>query len=56
MTIGVAISPGVDSHFRLEQISGYKNQLPEEETRALVYQWLEECKSALKSKPGTTNR
>jgi hypothetical protein len=56
MTIGVAISPGVDCHFRLEQISGYKNQLPEEETRALVYQWFEECKSALKSKPSTTNR
>ena len=46
MTIGISIERNLEFPYRIEQISGYRNKTPAEQTRATVYQWFEQCKSS----------
>ena len=44
MTIGISINMKKAFPFDIEQISGYKNALPSNETRQIIYDWFEACR------------
>lgn len=49
MTIGISINKKKAFPFEIEQILGYKNVLPSQETRQIIYQWLEKNRMAYKT-------
>jgi hypothetical protein len=44
MTIGISVAGNNAFPYSIEQIAGYRNKKPKEQTRAIIYQWFEECK------------
>ncbi|MCF6453530.1 PcfJ domain-containing protein [Vibrio sp. MMG022] len=44
MTIGVSINPKKAYPYEVQQIAGYKNAVPSEETRSVVHEWFDACK------------
>ncbi|MDK9771273.1 PcfJ domain-containing protein [Vibrio sp. B181a] len=44
MTIGISINSKKAFPYEVQQIAGYKNSIPSEETRRVVHEWFEACK------------
>ncbi|HDM8197690.1 TPA: PcfJ domain-containing protein [Vibrio harveyi] len=44
MTIGISINPKKAYPYEIQQIAGYKNAIPSEETRRVVHEWFDACK------------
>lgn len=44
MTIGISINPKKAYPYEVQQIAGYKNAVPSEETRRVVHEWFDACK------------
>ncbi len=51
MTIGVTINRKKEFPFDIEQVRGYRNALPLEETRQIIHEWFEGCKRRLYADP-----
>lgn len=44
MTIGISINAKKAFPYEIQQIAGYKNAVPSEETRRIVHEWFDACK------------
>ncbi|MGR5419940.1 PcfJ domain-containing protein [Vibrio sp. PNB22_4_1] len=45
MTIGISINPKKAFPYEVQQIAGYKNAVPSEESRRVVHEWFDACKA-----------